>query len=227
MRTVAIIAAGGSGTRLGTDMPKQFVCVNDKPIMAYTLLTFNNSQDIHEIIVTSPAGYETMTEDIVSSYSIDKASKIITGGNNRQDTVYYALKAAQRDSIILIHDAVRPFVTQEEITGAIKGALAYGACSIGVPVKDTIKICDKNGLVINTPARETLWQIQTPQAFLYSIIKKAHEQARAIGYTATDDMGLVERMGCPTRIIMGSYSNIKITTKEDLCFFSRCAWGPE
>ena len=220
MRTIAIIASGGQGSRMGSDIPKQFIVIKGKPILAYTLLTFNACADIDEIILTAPSGYEALTEKIASTFDIYKLSHIINGGGSRQETVYNALQAAINADIILIHDAVRPFVTADDISHAMKGAEAYGACSLGVPVKDTIKICDKNGSVISTPPRETLWNVQTPQAFLSPVIKRAHEHARHECFTATDDAELAERIGHPTRIIMGNYANIKITTKEDLVFFS-------
>jgi len=219
MKITAIIASGGYGLRMGSDRPKQFIRIKDKPILAYTLSAFGRHADINEIILTSPSGYETISRDIVNQYEINKVSQIVTGGGSRQQTVYNALQAADDTGIIIIHDAVRPFITYNEIQRAINGARAYGACSLGVPVKDTIKQCDKNGFVIQTLPREALWQIQTPQAFSASIIKDAHEQARRDNFTAADDAELTERIGCPTRIIMGSYANIKITTKEDLLFF--------
>ena len=219
MKVAAIIASGGQGKRMGSQEPKQFIKVDSKPILAYTLAVFNSCAGVNEIILTAPSGYESVTDEIARAYKIDKASNIVTGGDSRQQTVYNALQAARGAGIVLIHDAVRPFVTADEITRIIEAAGIYGACSLGAPVKDTIKICDSGGFVINTPPRETLWQIQTPQGFLYDIIMSAHEAARASGYTATDDAGLAERVGQPTRIIKGNYANIKITTQEDLLFF--------
>ncbi|MDR2648343.1 MAG: 2-C-methyl-D-erythritol 4-phosphate cytidylyltransferase [Clostridiales bacterium] len=219
MKVIAVIAAGGVGTRMGGRLPKQFFTVKGKPILAYTLITFSACADINEIILAAPEGYEKLTEETIEEHHINKVSKITRGGANRQETVYKALIEAGGADIVLIHDAARPFVTQEEIKRAITGARAFGACAVGVPVKDTIKICDREGFVISTPSRDTLWQIQTPQAFLYPVIQRAHEQARLDSYIATDDMELAERIGCPARIIMGSYANIKITTKEDLMFF--------
>lgn len=219
MKATAIIASGGTGLRMGSALPKQFISVKGKPILARTLSVFNICTGISEIILTAPAGYEALTENIISAFNFEKAARIITGGNTRQQSVYNALQAVSGADIILIHDAVRPFVTTEEILRTIEAAGIYGACSLGIPVKDTIKICDANGFVIGTPARETLWQIQTPQAFLSGVIMKAHEQALLDGITATDDAELAERIGQPTRIIMGNYANIKITTQEDLLFF--------
>ena len=219
MRITAIIASGGQGLRMGSALPKQFIRVNGKPILAYTLSVFNLCEDIDEIILTAPSGYEGMTQEIVRAYNIRKISGIITGGPGRQQTVYNALRLAGGADIIVIHDAVRPFVTQIDISRAAEAAAVYGACSLAVPVKDTIVVCGADGAIIATPARETLWQIQTPQAFKGSVIREAHETARREHFTATDDAGLAGRCGTPARIIMGNYANIKITTAEDLLFF--------
>ena len=221
MKTAAIIASGGQGKRMGPAGPKQFIEVNGKPILAYALSTFNSCADVNDIILTAPAGYESTTSGIARAYGIDKVSGVITGGGSRQETVYNALRAARGADIILIHDAARPFVTKDEISRTIKTAEIYGACVLGVPVKDTIKICDSGGFVISTPPRDALWQIQTPQAFSRDIIIDAHESARSGGYTGTDDAELVEKSGRPVRIIMGNYANIKITTMEDLLFFQK------
>ena len=219
MKVTAIIASGGSGFRMGSALPKQFITVKDIPILAYSLITFNKCAVINEIILTTPPGYEAMTTEITELFGSDKISMIITGGKTRQQTVYKALQAAGETDIIVIHDAVRPFVTMDEIMRVIKTAQSTGACSLGVPVKDTIKICDANAISVATPARSTLWMIQTPQAFSSAIIKEAHKCAYRDGVIATDDSELADRIGYPTRIIMGDYTNIKITTKDDLSFF--------
>jgi len=220
MEVVGIIAAGGRGMRLRSDKPKQFMIVKDKPILAHTLLTFNKCPNISKIILTAPSGFEKVTEDIVNAYDIKGVTRVVAGGIDRQETVYLALEAIDSADVVVIHDAVRPFVTVDQITQAINAAVIQGACTLGVPVKDTIKVCGKDGFVLSTPKRETLWQIQTPQAFLYKVIKEAHDCARADGYSATDDTGLVEHIGLPVRVIMGSYRNVKITTPEDLSYFN-------
>jgi len=219
MKVVGIIAAGGRGTRLCSDKPKQFLTVNEMPILAHTLLTFSKCTNISEIILTAPEGFKKVTEDIVDAYDIKGVTGVVTGGADRQETVYLALKAIDSADIVVIHDAVRPFVTADLIEHSISAAKIHGACTLGVPVKDTIKVCGKDGLVLSTPERKTLWQIQTPQAFLYRVIKEAHDYAHADGYCTTDDTGLVEHIGLPVKVIMGSYANVKITTQEDLLHF--------
>ena len=219
MKVVGIIAAGGRGTRLRSDKPKQFMTVKEKPILAHTLLAFSKCPDISEIILTALEGFKKVTEDIVDAYDIKGVTRVVIGGADRQETVYLALKAIDSADVVVIHDAVRPFVTVDLISQAIDIAGVHGACTLGVPVKDTIKVCGKDGFVLSTPERETLWQIQTPQAFLYQVIKEAHDCARADGYSTTDDTGLVEHIGLPVKLIMGSYANIKITTQEDLSYF--------
>jgi len=219
MKVVGIIASGGRGKRLRSDKPKQFLTVKEKPILAHTLLTFSKCTDISEIILTAPEGFKKVTEDIIDAYDIKGVTRVVIGGADRQETIYLALKAIDSADVVVIHDAVRPFVTIDLISQTISTARIHGACTLGVPVKDTIKICGTDGFVLSTPKRETLWQIQTPQAFLYQLIKKAHECAHADGYSTTDDTGLVEHLGLPVKVIMGSYANVKITTQEDLSHF--------
>ena len=219
MYVTAIITAGGLGSRMGSALPKQFIDVKGKPILAYSLLTFENCPRINEIILTSPAGYEEITRGTAEKYKISKVTKVITGGDTRQQSVYYALQAEDGGGVVIIHDAARPFVTEDEILRVIDTAEISGAGAVGVPVTDTIKICDENGFAVQTLPRDTLWQVQTPQAFLSHIIKEAHKRARENGICVSDDTELADRIGRPTRIIMGNYANIKITTKEDLSLF--------
>ncbi|MDR1913115.1 MAG: 2-C-methyl-D-erythritol 4-phosphate cytidylyltransferase [Clostridiales bacterium] len=220
INTTAIIAAGGRGTRFGKnlpgDLPKQYYEIDGKPIIAYTLEKFENHPLINEIILTSPPGFESFSQKIINRYGFTKVSKIITGGTTRSHTVYNALKQSDGAQIVLIHDGARPFVSHEEIDASVDGAKKYGACAVGVPVKDTIKICDDEGFVIETPVREKLRQIMTPQSFLFNIIMDAYERGLATNAIVTDDLSMVEMLGGRCRIINGSYANIKITTIDDL-----------
>jgi 2-C-methyl-D-erythritol 4-phosphate cytidylyltransferase len=219
MKVACIIASGGRGVRLSPEKPKQFMIVREKPILAHTLLTFNKCPEISELILTAPNGYEKVTEDIVNAYDVKGIKRIIAGGADRQETVYLALNTIESSDIVVIHDAVRPFVTIALISQVIKEADAHGACTLGVPVKDTIKVYKKDGFALETPKRDTLWQIQTPQAFQHCIIKEAHKKAHSDGYSVTEDTALVEHIGLPVKVIMGDYANVKITTHEDLLYF--------
>jgi len=204
MKTAVIIPAAGLGSRMGTQ--KQLIKLNSKPVLAHTLEAFEKHPNIDEIIVV---GSKSLVE-ITSSFS--KVKSLVEGGANRQASVWQGLQAVSDDiDWVLIHDGARPFVSEKVISDVI------GKCAIsGVKSKDTIKIADENNIVQETPNRENLWLVQTPQGFPYHIIKKAHQQAIADGFVGTDDATLVERMGIPVQMIEGDYRNIKLTTPEDI-----------
>lgn len=213
-----IIASAGMSNRMGSKMNKQFLAVGGKPILAHTIDKFENSRFIDEIIIVSKEEeIEYCRKEIVRKYKFNKVTNIIRGGKERQESVYNGILALNgKTDIVLIHDGARPFVKKENIEDGIKGVMENGACVIGVPVKDTIKVVgDMNG-IDHTPPRATLWAAQTPQCFHKDIIIKGYEKAIADGYLGTDDSSLVERLGLKVKMIMGSYENIKITTPEDL-----------
>ncbi|QIB27172.1 2-C-methyl-D-erythritol 4-phosphate cytidylyltransferase [Caloranaerobacter azorensis] len=213
-----IVPAAGMGKRMNSKINKQFIKIKDIPILARTLMEFNKCDYIDEIIVvTRYDEIDFCQKEIIDKYKLDKVKKVIQGGKERQDSVYNGLKEVNKKSdIVLIHDGARPFVKRNIIEENIKFALEYGACVTGVPVKDTIKKVDLNGEIISTPNRKELWAIQTPQTFRYDLILKAYEKAKLDNFLGTDDSMLVERMGYKVKIVMGDYSNIKITTPEDL-----------
>lgn len=213
----AIIPAAGKGTRMGTPISKQFLKLNSKEIIVYTLEKFEQCEEIDEIIVVT--GKETITyiKNLVETYHLNKVSKIVEGGKERQDSVYSGIQNVNKNvNIILVHDGVRPFVNQSDIRKTIEIAEKQGACILGVPTKDTIKICAANQDVVRTPERKTLWSIQTPQTFQKEILMCAYTKAYEDGFVGTDEAMLVERLGIPVKVVEGSYDNIKITTKEDL-----------
>lgn len=212
-----IIAAAGMSNRMGSKMNKQFLAVGGKPILAHTIEKFENSRFIDEIILVSKEEeIEYCRKEIVRKYKFNKVTNIIRGGQERQDSVYNGILALnEKSDIVLIHDGARPFVKKENIEDGIKAVIESGACVIGVPVKDTIKVVENNN-IDHTPIRSTLWAAQTPQCFYKDLIIKGYEKARGEGYLGTDDSSLVERLGHSVKMVMGSYENIKITTPEDL-----------
>lgn len=214
----AVIAASGIGKRMNSKISKQFLCLKEKPILAYTIEKFDNNEYIDEIIIVArEEEKEYCFKEVVGKYGFKKVINIVAGGAERQDSVYNGLLAVNSlCQIVIIHDGVRPFVTDEDIIKSIEGAIKYSACVIGIPVKDTIKIVNREKDIIDTPDRSKLWAVQTPQTFLYELILKAYKKALEDNITATDDSMLVERLGYKVKIIEGSYSNIKITTPEDL-----------
>ena len=159
-------------------------------------------------------------------YPFSKVRGIVAGGDTRQDSVYNGLMSVDPAcDIVLIHDGARPFVEKRLILDSILGVIEHGACVVGVPVKDTIKVIDQEQKIRYTPQRKTLWSVQTPQSFIYEFIVDAHLRAQDESIEATDDSSLVEQLGYPVHMVMGSYSNIKITTPEDLKFAKAILWN--
>lgn len=213
----AVIMAAGKGKRMGTDISKQFLPVCGKEILAWTVEKFEASPAVDEIILM--AGTEGIEEvrELCTKYSWKKVCQVALGGKERQDSVANGLSLlSEKTEIVLIHDGVRPFVTERMIEASIEGALSYGGCVIGVPAKDTIKVCDKAQMAVETPDRCTLWQIQTPQTFDRKVICQAYDQAKEDRFLGTDDASVAEYAGYKVFVAMGDYRNIKITTKEDL-----------
>lgn len=213
----AVIVAAGKGRRMGTEVSKQFLPLGGKEILAHTVEKFEKASAIRDIILVAGADSLQDVREMASDYGWKKVVSVIEGGKERQDSVYNGLKQVSADTeIVLIHDGVRPFVTEKIMEASILAAVEMGGCVAGVPAKDTIKVCDGENIAIATPDRSTLWQIQTPQTFRKALILQAYEAARKEGFIGTDDASLAERSGYPVKIIMGSYRNIKITTREDL-----------
>lgn len=218
MKTIAIIPAGGSGKRMRGGLSKQYLPLDGKPILAHTLNVFQLSPDIDGIVVVTPAAdLQMVRQTIIDPYRISKVRHVLAGGEQRQDSVRNGLAAIGNDcEIVLIHDAVRPFVSAGLISQAVREAKKHGAVTVGTPVKDTVKRVDRNGAVLETLDRRFLWMTQTPQAFKRSIIQEAYRRADEDGFYGTDDASLVERMGSRLQMIAAFDENIKITTPEDL-----------
>jgi len=217
-KVTVLIAAAGMGKRMGRAVAKQFLPLGDKPMLAHTLLAFQRVSDIDEIIpILSKEDMETCLRDIIEPYHLTKVKTLVVGGKERQDSVANGLHKLEKDaSVVLIHDGVRPFVTSEMIRETVDHAKKGENVAVGVPIKDTIKEVNGQGMVRHTLERGRLWAIQTPQAFPVKTLKRAYEEAAKQRLYGTDDATLVERMGGTVRVIMGSYENIKITTPEDL-----------
>jgi len=213
-----IIAAAGMSNRMGSKINKQFISIDNKPILAHTLEKFEKCKYIDEIIVVSKEEeVEYCRKQIVKKYGFKKVTNIVRGGKERQDSVYNGILALnERTDIVLTHDGARPFIKLESIEEGVRGVVEHGACVIGVPVKDTIKVITPLNEVHHTPKRDLLWAAQSPQCFWVHLLKKGYEMASEEGIIGTDDSSLVEKIGQPIKMIMGSYDNIKITTPEDL-----------
>ena len=216
---IAIIVAGGKGNRFGGELPKQFVLINGKPLMAYTLEVFNSSKHIDEIAIVSHKDYLSKTRDIVEQYHFNKVSYIIEGGETRQESVYNALKAitAKDDDVVLIHDCARPLVSEKIIKDNIETCQKVNAATTAIKATDTTIIASDEKMK-ETLNRDVLFQVQTPQTFRYKLIKDAHDNCK--DHKATDDAQLVRNLGHEVAIVNGSKNNIKITTQEDLMLFT-------
>ncbi len=214
----AIIVAGGKGIRMNSKVRKQYLSIEDRPILAHTLLPFASCSMINNIYLVVPEeDFDFCYEQILSSFNLKKEIHLIPGGTERQDSVYNGLMAVDsKDGIVVIHDGVRPFVPPDLIEECIKGAEEFGACIPGIPAFDTLKQVSKQGYIETTLPRDIVWLAQTPQAFQYDLITEAHKTAKHDRYMGTDDASLAERIGKKVKMITGSPRNIKITNKEDI-----------
>lgn len=225
MKTDAVIVSAGKGLRFmeGKSIrpdhgKKQFTFLGGKPILAHTLEKFETCPLVRSIyLVVGQEDMDYCLKEIIEKNKFQKVSKIIPGGKRRQESVKNGIDALPKDTdIVAIHDGVRPFVTKAMLEDSIHSAGRYGAVILAMPVKETIKISNSDGTVLKTLDRESLWQIQTPQTFQVNVIREAYYRATEDGFIGTDDASLVERLGVKVHILPGSYTNIKITTPEDL-----------
>ncbi len=214
-KATAIIVAAGSSRRMGgTD--KQLITIDGMPVLSHTLLQFSKAASIASIIVvTKPENILTIG-DMIKEFGISKVSNIIPGGETRQDSVCCGLSLVENDRIVAIHDGARPFISVEKIDELISSAQEYGAAACGVIPKDTVKVANSNGDIAETIDRNTLRLIQTPQVFYADELKLAYERAKTSGFIGTDDCSVAEHSGINIHIIDGEYTNIKVTTPEDI-----------
>ena len=212
-----VIVAAGTGSRMNMGINKQFIKLEGKEIIAYTIEKFYNNSNIEDIVVfVKEDESEFFKKEILDKYNF-KNVKIAYGGKERQDSVYNGLKLLdEKCDVVLIHDGARPFVSDKIIDKSIEEAKEHKAIVVGVPVKDTIKVIDNDKNIVDTPNRSVLWAVQTPQTFDYNILIDAYKDAFKNKFYGTDDAMLVERIGYKVKMLEGSYNNIKITTQEDL-----------
>ena len=218
-RNTAIVLAAGQGKRMHSKVQKQFLEIQGYPVLYYSLRCFQESPLIQDIIlVTGEESISYCKEEIVQKYGFTKVSAVIPGGKERYDSVYAGLCECRDCEYVLIHDGARPFVTEEILKRGLQKVKETGACVIGMPSKDTVKLSDEEGYVKETPNRKCVWTIQTPQIFSYSLIREAHDSIRQKDMSKiTDDAMVVEQeTGAKVALAEGSYQNIKITTPEDL-----------
>lgn len=212
----ALILAGGKGKRMQSDVSKQFITINGKPLLYYTIMRFKKCDIIDKIVLVLPKDeIDYCEKNILKKYSL-KVDMIVEGGKERQDSVRNGLKALTDTDIVLIHDGARAFVSEEIIKDGIKYAKCYGAAAPGVMPKDTIKVRDNASFSKETLNRDELVAIQTPQVFKLQLIKECHDRIEEDKIVVTDDTMVVETYGHKVYLFRGDYSNIKVTTPEDL-----------
>ena len=219
MKNIAIILAGGSGRRMGGALPKQFLEVNNRTILEYTIDNFERAECIDEIAIVTHPDYVDKMQQIISSNPWKKVARILLGGKERTDSTLSALRAyTNKDDRLLIHDGVRPMVSQQIIQNVCSALSEYDVVNLAIPAVDTI-IEVKDGVMVAAPRRDLLRQVQTPQGFKRETLALAYEKALADpDFMATDDCGVVFKYhpASPIKIVEGETSNIKITYKEDL-----------
>lgn len=215
-----ILLAGGKGKRMGASMPKQYLPLLDKPIALYSLYTFSQMAEVKEIVVVCDPSYRDIFED--AREKINAALKFSEPGKERQDSVYSGLQAIDPSSeLVCIHDSARPLVLSQDVEKVLQDGLLHGAAVLGVPVKATIKEAKSDRFVAKTLDRKSLWEMQTPQVIRPALLKEGFDLVNSKGLEVTDDVSIVEHLQHPVFITEGSYTNIKITTPDDLLVAER------
>jgi 2-C-methyl-D-erythritol 4-phosphate cytidylyltransferase len=216
IKVIAIVPAAGRGKRFHTSVRKPFVEVAGVPLLIYTLKRLHAIKSITEIIPVLREEDMERGLELIEAHNLFKIKRITPGGEERQDSIYNALRLIREDGLVLIHDGVRPLISAGMIEKLLHEIKGFDGVALGLPVKETLKEVDARRFVISTVTREKFWTIQTPQVFPTRVIKKAYDKAYKDGFYATDDAALVERIGGKVKIIAGTPFNIKITTPEDL-----------
>ena len=219
MTVGAVVPAAGRGTRMGR-ANKAFLTLAGKPVLFWTLERLSAVGEIAEIVLVVAPGEVAATRERLAAAGFPKVRAVVPGGEERQQSVAAGLAALSENvDTVVVHDGARPLVEPETVRAALAELAVRGeraGIGVGVPVKDTIKVADDDGRILDTPPRHRLWAIQTPQVFPRKLLQQAHAEAEATGFLATDDCALVERLGVPVWLVRGSFANLKITTPEDL-----------
>jgi len=213
-RTVAVVPAGGIGRRMGAARPKQYLALDGVPLLVRTLAVLADAVD--GVVVVAPADHLAATRRLLARHRVPRVLEVVAGGAERQESVSLGLAAVpEAVEWVVVHDAVRPFVTADLVARVLDAARRHGAATCGVEIRETVKRV-RESLVESTVDRAGLWLTQTPQAFRRALLWEAHDKARRDGYLGTDDAGLVERLGVPVAMVRGLPANLKITTPDDL-----------
>ena len=215
-RAVAVVPAGGMGVRMGSARPKQYLSLAGLPLLVHALRALLSSEAVAGAVLAVPADHVEATRRMLRRHRIEGAIEVVQGGLSRQESVWCGLQAVPIDTRwVVVHDAVRPFITGDLVERLLVAARRVGAATCGMAVRDTVKRVTGD-TVQTTVERDGLWLTQTPQAFRRDLLCEAHDKARRDGFTGTDDAILVERLGAPVAMVPGFPYNMKITTPDDL-----------
>lgn len=219
-KIAVLIPAAGQGKRMGSSVKKPYLMLTDKPILSHTIERFERNSAVDDIfVIVHEADFESCNNNVLDPYRYKKVRGLIPGGETRQASVFNGLSALADDvDYVIIHDGVRPFINDEIIAKCLEATAEWGASVAAVPVKETIKFCNEDHFIVETLDRKLLWRVQTPQVFRKTLIETAHKKAIQESNDAPDDATLVERLGSPIKLVMGSYRNVKLTTPEDMRF---------
>ncbi|MCM0625841.1 2-C-methyl-D-erythritol 4-phosphate cytidylyltransferase [Lysinibacillus sp. OL1_EC] len=218
MQYEVVLPAAGSGKRMGAGQNKLFLKLLEKPILVHTLEVFQHDPACTGIWLAVKPEERGFIQKMLEDYRITKVKGLPDGGAERQHSVHSCMKEMQQVDIVLVHDAARPFITHDIIAKLVQNAHHHGAAIAGVRAKDTMKKVSMNGIIEETVDRESLWMVQTPQAFRFELIMEAEDVAEKVGFLGTDEAMLMERLGHQVHIVESSYENVKMTTQEDLVF---------
>lgn len=210
-----VFLAGGYGARMGSVIPKQYLCVQQKPLALYSFEVFLSLPEIQDVVVVCEPQYQTLFHNAAQAQGIKV--RFALPGERRQDSVYNGIQLLTNNPLVCVHDSARPLIDPSLVRRIVQAADSCGAAVVGVRVKSTIKVCDGSQTVITTPDRNSLWEVQTPQIVRLALLKEGFQKAQQESLTVTDDVALVELIGKPVKVVEGAYHNIKVTTPEDLC----------
>lgn len=214
-----VFLSGGTGTRMGSNIPKQYLPVNHKPIALFSFEVFLSLPEIQELVVVCEPQYE----ELFQACAAPKGKKLLFArpGKRRQDSVFNGISLLQDNPLVCIHDSARPFIKGSLVREVVQTAESWEAAVAAVRVKSTIKVCDGAQIIVDTPNRDSLWEAQTPQVIRLNLLKDGFAYAQENHLNVSDDVSLVELLGRPVKVVQSSYDNIKVTTPEDLNFIDQ------
>ncbi len=210
-----VFLAGGYGARMGSAIPKQYLCIQQKPLALYSFEVFLSLPEIQDVIVVCEPQYQSLFQTAAQAQGIKV--RFALPGVRRQDSVYNGIQLLTGNPLVCVHDSARPLIDPSLVRRIVQAADHCGAAVVGVRVKSTIKVCDGAQMVMTTPDRNSLWEVQTPQIVRLALLQEGFQKAQQESLTVTDDVALVELIGKPVKVVEGAYHNIKVTTPEDLC----------